>query len=125
MSSKGISTACARDFELSLRAGVRYALGTDLIGFPTHPQNAGAKEFELAVEWGMDTRQALVAGTSISAEALSMAHEIGSLEKGRVADIIGVTTDPERDIKTLQNVNFVMFGGDVIVDKAAAGAESH
>ena len=40
------------DFELSLRAGVRYALGTDLIGFPTHPQNAGAKEFELAVEVG-------------------------------------------------------------------------
>ena len=113
-----------RDFELSLRAGVRYALGTDLIGFPTHPQNAGAKEFELAVEWGMDTRQALVAGTHISAEALSMQHEIGSLQKGCLADIIGVPTDPERDITALQRVNFVMFGGDVIVDKTADGAES-
>ena len=34
-----------------------------------------------------------------------------------------MTADPERDIKTLQNVNFVMFGGDVIVDKADAGAD--
>ena len=113
-----------RDFELSLRAGVRYALGTDLIGFPTHPQNAGAKEFELAVEWGMDTRQALVAGTHISAEALSMQNEIGSLQEGCLADIIGVPTDPERDITALQRVNFVMFGGDVIVDKTADGADS-
>lgn len=113
-----------RDFELSLRAGVRYALGTDLIGFPTHPQNAGAKEFELAVEWGMDTRQALVAGTHISAEALSMQNEIGSLQKGCLADIIGVPTDPENDITALQRVNFVMFGGDVIVDKTASGADS-
>ena len=106
-----------RDFELSLRAGVRYALGTDLIGFPTHPQEAGAKEFEMAVDWGMDPRQAIVAGTRTSAEALSMSHQIGTLEKGRLADIIGVVSDPERDITTLQDVRFVMFGGEVVLDK--------
>ena len=109
-----------RDFEAGLQLGVRYALGTDLVGAPTHPQEAAAKEFELAVEWGMDTRQAIVAGTNVSADALSMSGQIGTLEPGRFADIIGVRKDPEKDITTLQDVRFVMFGGNVVVDKISA-----
>ena len=114
-----------RDFEANLRLGVRYALGTDLVGAPTHPQEAAAKEFELAVEWGMDTRQAIVAGTNISADALSMSDQIGTLETDRFADIIGVPKDPEKDITTLQDVRFVMFGGEVVVDKFTIGGGVH
>lgn len=109
------------DFEKSLKAGVRYALGTDLVGFPTHPQNAGAREFEFAVEWGMDPMAAIVAGTRVSSEAMGMEREIGTIEKGKLADMIGMQGDPLRNITELQRVNFVMLGGDVIVNKSAEG----
>ena len=105
------------DFEKSLAAGVRYALGTDLVGFPTHPQNAGAREFEFAVEWGMDPMAAITAGTRTSAEAMGMDHRMGTLEKGKLADLIAMAGNPLRDITELQRVTFVMLGGNVIVDK--------
>ncbi len=103
-----------RDFEKSLAAGVRYALGTDLGGYPTHPQDLAAKEFELAVEWGMDPMQAISAGTMLSAEAMSMGNVIGTIETGKYADIIAVLGDPIRDITALQHVQFVMQGGEVV-----------
>ncbi|MFN8457992.1 MAG: amidohydrolase family protein [Anaerolineae bacterium] len=112
--------AMRADFEKSLKAGVRYALGTDLVGYPTHPQDMAAKEFELAVQWGMSTSQAVVAGTKVSAEALSMEQAIGTLEKGKLADIIGFLGNPLQDITVMQRVEFVMQGGEVIVHKAAA-----
>ena len=107
------------DFEKSLKAGVRYALGTDLVGFPTHPQNAGAREFEFAVEWGMDPMAAIVAGTKVSAEAMGMEKQIGTIEKGKLADLIAMSGDPTHDITELQRINFVMLGGEVIVNRAA------
>lgn len=105
------------DFQKSLALGVRYALGTDLVGFPTHPQNAGAREFEFAVEWGMDPMQAIVAGTAVSAEAMGLNDQIGSLEKGKLADIVAMDHDPLKDITELQRIQFVMLGGNVVVDK--------
>ncbi len=112
--------AMRADFELSLDAGVRYALGTDLIGYPTHPHDQGAMEFELAVEWGMSNMQAIVAGTQVSAEALGMEDVIGTIEVGKLADIIAVKADPLREIKTLQSVEFVMQDGDVVVNRLQA-----
>ena len=105
------------DFEKGLREGVRYALGTDLVGAPTHPLWMGAREFEFAVEWGMDPIQAIAAGTSVSAEALGLERHIGTIETGKLADIIAMDGDPSRDITELQRVNFVMFGGNVVVDR--------
>lgn len=96
--------AMRADFEKNLAVGVRYALGTDLIGYPTHPQDMAAKEFELAVEWGMNPMQAIMAGTGISSEALGMEQMIGTIEVGKLADIIGFNGDPLRDISILQRV---------------------
>jgi imidazolonepropionase-like amidohydrolase len=110
-------TAMRADFEKNLWAGVRYALGTDLIGYPTHPQDKGAMEFELAVAWGMSQSDAIVAGTKVSAEALGMENLIGTIEAGKLADIIAVDGDPYKDITVLQRVCFVMQGGDIIVHK--------
>jgi imidazolonepropionase-like amidohydrolase len=109
--------AMRADFEKSLAAGVRYALGTDLVGYPTHPQDAAAKEFELAVEWGMESTHAIVAGTKLSAEALGMEHMIGTIEVGKLADIIAFTGNPIKDITVLQKVEFVMQDGKVVVNK--------
>jgi len=113
--------AMRSDFEKNLVAGVRYALGTDLIGYPTHPQDRAAMEFELAVEWGMGRSDALVAGTKVSAEALGMENLIGTIEVSKLADIIAVQGDPYNDITALQRVQFVMQGGDVIVHKLDSG----
>jgi len=105
------------DFEKNLKIGVKYALGTDLVGYPTHPQDAAAKEFEMVVNWGMTNTEAIVAGTKISAEALGMEKDIGTLEKGKLADIIAVKEDPIKNIKTLQDVKFVLFDGKIVVNK--------
>jgi imidazolonepropionase-like amidohydrolase len=110
------------DFRKSLEAGVRYALGTDLIGYPTHPQDKGAKEFEFAVEWGMTPLQALTAGTKTAAEAIGLGDRIGTLEEGKLADLIAVPGDPSRDVTVLQRVEFVMQGGAVVADRTRAAA---
>jgi imidazolonepropionase-like amidohydrolase len=106
-----------RDFEKGLAAGVRYALGTDLVGSPTHPNDTAAREFELAVAFGMTPDRALVAGTAIGADALGMADGIGTLEAGKLGDLIAVPGDPLRDITVLQRVEFVMQDGAVVVDR--------
>jgi imidazolonepropionase-like amidohydrolase len=89
-------------------------LGSDLIGPPTHPQNCFAKEFEIAVRWGMTPMQAIMAGTAVSAEALGMQDDIGTVEVGKLADLIAMKKSPLDDIKQLQDVKFVMQGGTII-----------
>ena len=111
------------DFEKGLEAGVRYALGTDLVGSPTHPNDIAALEFELAVEAGMDPARSIVAGTAIGAEALGMEKSIGTLEVGKLADMIAFTGNPLRDITVLQRIEFVLQGGEVVVDKTQPAGE--
>lgn len=102
------------DFAKGLAMGVRYALGTDLVGFPTHPQNRAAKEFALAVEAGLSSMDAIVAGTNTSAEVLGLGGITGTLEVGRQADVIGMPGSPVEDIAALEGVDFVMLSGSVI-----------
>ena len=106
-----------KNFELGLEAKIRYCLGSDLIGPPTHSQNLFAKEYEIAVKWGMTPMQAIIAGTAVSAEALGMQDEIGTVEKGKFADLIAMRISPIDDIKQLQDVKFVMQGGKIIKDE--------
>ena len=111
------------DFEQGVTSGVVYALGSDLIGYPTHPQDHAPKEFELAVQHGMTPMQAIVAGTSTSAQALGLGEAIGTLEAGKIADMVGVVDDPLEDITTLQRVAFVMHRGEVIVNRLVESPE--
>ncbi len=91
-----------------LRIGVRFALGTDS-GVGKHGQNA--KELGLFVDRGMSPAQALRVGTLETAELLGMAAQVGSLEAGKLADIIAVPGDVLADVRATERVLFVMKGG--------------
>lgn len=106
------------DLEKGLAAGVRYALGSDMIGAPAHPHAAFPREFELVVSCGMTPLEAIRSGTLFGAEALGMSDVIGSLEPGKLADIVGVDGDPSRDISCVHNVAFVMQDGSVVLDQS-------
>ena len=116
----------ARDQVDTLRrgvaAGIQYAAGTDSVGdsFTQHgPGNA--LEIEL-MGWVMRPEAALAAGTREAARMLGLKGEIGTLEAGKFADLIGVRGDPRRDLSVLQRVEFVMRGGRVVRhDARAAG----
>ena len=92
------------------RSGVRIALGTDA-GVVPHGQNA--RELEWLVQVGMTNADAIRAATTEAAELLGFADDAGSLEPGRLADVIAVRGDPLADIGALREVTFVMKAGRV------------
>ena len=92
---------------------MRIAFGVDLVG--AHGTNA--REFELMVKYGMSPMRAIQSATSVAAELLEMERFIGSIEPGKLADIIAVQGDPLNDITVLQKVGFVMKDGKVYKDE--------
>lgn len=94
----------------AIRMGVRVALGTDAGVFP-HGDNGG--EFARMVQLGMRPIDALKAGTSVDAELLGIADRLGSLEAGKIADIVAVPGDPVKDITACERPLFVMKEGVV------------
>ena len=99
------------NFRKAVQAGVKIAFGTDAAIFP-HGWNA--RQFAKMVEWGMTSMQAIQAATVNAADLLGWTDRVGSLEPGRFADIVAVRGDPLKDIKVLENVDFVMKGGVVV-----------
>jgi len=98
------------------KAGVKVALGTDYIGGPLLPFGENAVELELLVNVGFTPMEAIIAGTLISAEAMQMRDVIGSLEVGKLADVIIVDGDPLKDVTFLKhanNVKVVIKGGKI------------
>ncbi len=96
-------------FGKAYKKGVRIAFGTDAGVFP-HGLNA--KEFGYMVEVGMPKMKAIQSATIVNAEVLKI-DEIGEIAVGKFADIIAVDNDPTKDIKTLEDVIFVMKNGIV------------
>jgi len=94
----------------ALEMGVKIALGTDAAVYP-HGDNA--IEFVLMAKDGMPPAQALRAGTSAAADLLGLQAKIGTLEPGKIADIVATPGNPLDDIKVTQSVLFVMKDGTV------------
>ncbi len=94
----------------ALAMGVKIALGTDAAVYP-HGNNA--LEFVLLTADGMTPAQALRAGTSVDSELLGLQQRIGTLEPGKLADIVAVPGNPISDIKVTQSVLFVMKEGTI------------
>ena len=107
-----------RNFRLALDSGVKIGCGTDA-GVPAfHGENA--KELELFVRFGMSPMQAIVTATSSSAAVLKLQDKLGTIEKGKLADLVVVAGDPLEDIRILQDKNrisLVMKEGAVCADR--------
>jgi imidazolonepropionase-like amidohydrolase len=97
-------------FARAYKAGVKIAFGTDAGVFP-HGDNA--REFEYMVEAGMPALEAIRSATLNAAALLDQSSTLGSVEPGFAADIVAVKGDPLKDVKLLQNIQFVMKDGTV------------
>jgi imidazolonepropionase-like amidohydrolase len=110
---KAVSTAAATK-------GLRIMVGSGVDG-STFAHGTQALEFEMLVKHGgLTAARAIQSGTMVNAEALGWQDRIGSVEKGKYADLIAVSGDPLGDITELQRVKFVMKGGKVIKNELAA-----
>ena len=102
-------------FKKALKAGVKIVFGTDMGGIPwTQPI---AQEFIRMVDFGMTPMDAIQSATSRASVMLDKEGEIGMITPGAYADIIAVSGDPLRDIRMLENVQFVMKDGQVFREK--------
>src|SRR6201987_2860072 len=103
----------------AMAAGVRIAAGTDAGGHG-HPSNA--MELECLVKAGMTPLQALRAATGWAAECLGLDRDIGTVEEGKLADLIVVAGDPLSDVTVLQNperIALVLKGGEIAANRLA------
>jgi imidazolonepropionase-like amidohydrolase len=97
--------------------GIKVMMGSGADG-STLAHGTQALEFEALVKRaGMTPVRAIQSGTMINAEAMGWADRVGSIEKGKYADVIAVAGDPTADITELQRVRFVMKGGRVVRDE--------
>ncbi len=99
-----------KTYAKAFKRGVKIAFGTDA-GVFFHGDNA--QEFALMVEGGMPPMEAIKAATIVNAAILSMSDQIGSVEKGKIADIIATDVNPLKNIRALEKVSFVMKDGVV------------
>lgn len=101
-------------FAKAYKAGVKIAFGTDS-GVSAHGDNG--LEFELMVEAGMKPIEAIRSATQSAADLLQVSDSLGTIEVGKLADLVAVKGDPLKQISLLQNVNFVMKDGVVYKHK--------
>ncbi|MCB0585201.1 MAG: amidohydrolase family protein, partial [Phaeodactylibacter sp.] len=97
-------------FAKAYKKGVKIAFGTDS-GVSPHGDNA--KEFIYMTEAGMPPMDAIRSATITSAELLGISDQLGSIEAGKLADIIAVKENPLEKMETLLEVEFVMKEGKV------------
>ena len=100
--------------------GLRIMVGSGADG-STFAHGTQGLEFEMLVKHaGMTPARAIESGTMVNAEALGWQSQIGSIDKGKYADIVAVSGDPLKDITEVQRVKFVMKGGKIIKNELGA-----
>jgi imidazolonepropionase-like amidohydrolase len=110
-----------KNFRNALTRGVKVTVGSGVDGTAGDPRSSGpllhgtqAVEFAWLVNHGMTPTAAIQAGTLVDAEMMGWQDRVGSVEKGKFADLIAVSGDPLKDITELERVKFVMKGGQVV-----------
>lgn len=115
---KSIQENCFETFQRMHKAGVDIAMGTDM-GFDPE-MGTNAAELEIYVRLGMSPMDALLTCTRNAARAIKLDRDIGTLEAGKLADVVAVDGDPLADIRCLQekkNIQIVMKEGKVYADR--------
>ncbi len=111
--TKQVMGAHVQSFKDAYKAGVKIAMGTDA-ATPFNYHGKNAFELQLMVEAGMKPMDAILTTTKNAADLMGWQDKVGTLEAGKYADVIAVDGNPLDDIKVLQDVKFVMKGGEVI-----------
>jgi imidazolonepropionase-like amidohydrolase len=109
--ARAASAAMRQMFRNAVKIGVKIGFGTDSA---VEPHGEDAREFTLMVHGGMTPARALEAATSADADLLGVSDRLGTLEKGKLADVIAVPGDPLADISRTEHVSFVMKEGRIL-----------
>jgi imidazolonepropionase-like amidohydrolase len=111
-----VSAVAKANIKRAVEAGVKIAMGTDAA---VYPHGLNAHELDVYVnQLGMAPLAALQTATLNAAGLMGWSAKTGSLEPNKWADIIAVETNPLTDIRTLQNVKFVMKAGVIYKNEA-------
>jgi imidazolonepropionase-like amidohydrolase len=111
---RDVSAVEKQNAKHAIASGVKVAMGTDAA---VYPHGLNAHELDVYVnQFGMTPLAALQTATLNAADLMNWSDRTGSLEPGKWADVIGVEGDPLKDIRLLENVKFVMKGGQVYRD---------
>jgi imidazolonepropionase-like amidohydrolase len=113
--AQALIEAEARAFCLARESGVKIALGTDATSLH-HPLGDAALELELWVQHGMSPLEAIESATRLAAEACQVDQEVGTLEAGKLADLVIVEGDALADIKAIHRVRRVLRDGVTVYD---------
>jgi len=108
---EAVSAQGQKNLKRAFEAGVKVAFGTDAA---VYPHGLNAHEFSVYVRLGMTPIQAIRTATLNAADLLGWSDKVGSIEPGKWADLVAVDGDPLADVTTLQQVKFVMKGGEVV-----------
>ncbi len=103
------------------KQGVKVAVGVDLGGYAVDP-TVFVREMAVLVEAGLTPMEAIRAGTRVGAELLRWNDRLGTVEAGKLADLVAVTGNPLDDMSALERVTFVMIGGRVVKSPSESAA---
>ncbi|MDI1319091.1 MAG: amidohydrolase family protein [bacterium] len=107
------------NFTKAVQAGCKIAYGTDA---GVYPHGWNGKQFFHMVKWGMTPMQAVQSATTVAADLLGWKDKAGQLAPGFYADLVAVKGDPLADITVLEQVEFVMKGGEIYKNRLTADA---
>lgn len=122
---KFLQPHCFETFQKMYKAGVKIAMGTDM-GFEPDMGSNGA-ELEIYVKLGMKPMDAILSATRNAAQAIKLGNDLGTIEPGKLADIVAVDGDPLKDIACLQKkekIQVVMKEGRVYADRRPGMSKS-
>jgi imidazolonepropionase-like amidohydrolase len=111
--AKEVVEAHMKSFALAMRMGITIGMGTDFEGSALFPHGENGAEFDLMVEGGMAERDVIVAATATNAAILGIEQKVGTIDTGKLADLIAVPGNPLKQISALRQVEFVMQEGRI------------
>jgi imidazolonepropionase-like amidohydrolase len=112
--AKEVVEAHMKSFALAMRMGITIGMGTDFEGSALFPHGENGAEFDLMVDGGMAERDVIVAATATNAAILGIEQKVGTIETGKLADLIAVPGNPLKKISALRQVEFVMQEGQMV-----------